>query len=84
MTTTGEGPGPESGQAKRSHKTAFVVIGLGVASRVARDARAHEALIMVAIVVAVAAAVARESAKKSMAQLKAWDARATGKLKSTG
>lgn len=83
MTTTAEGPAPESGLAKRSHKTALVVIGLGVASRAARDTRTHEALIVIAIVVAVAAAVAREGGNKSMARLKAWDARAAGKVKPT-
>jgi hypothetical protein len=75
-------PAQKPGPSKRSRQAALVVIGLGVASRVARDARTHEAVIVIAIVVAVAAAVARESGNKSMARLKAWDAKATGKIKS--
>jgi hypothetical protein len=62
------------------------MVGLGVASRVARDARTHEAVIMVAIMVAVAVAVARSSEAKSVARLAAWDrkqtARAVHKVKS--
>ena len=50
-----------------------MAVGLGVASRVARDARTHEAIIVVAIIVAVAAAAARESGRKSIARLGAWD-----------
>ena len=49
------------------------MVGLGVASRVARDARTHEAVIMVAIIVGVAVAAARASEAKSVARLAAWD-----------
>lgn len=49
------------------------MVGLGVASRIARDARTHEAVIMVAIMVAVAVAAARSSEAKSVARLAAWD-----------
>jgi hypothetical protein len=72
---------PEPGPQKRSTKMALVVIGLGVASRVARNPRTHEALIVIAIVAAVAVAGAKEGGNKSMARLKAWDAKATGKVK---
>ena len=81
MTTTAEGPAPASGPVKQSRKTAFVVIGLGVASRVARSPRTHEALIVIAIIAAVAAAGAKESGNKSMARLKAWDTKAASKVK---
>jgi hypothetical protein len=70
-------PGPE----KRSTKMALVVIGLGLASRVARDPRTHEALIVIAIVAAVAVAGAKEGGNKSWEQLKALDAKVTGKVK---
>ena len=73
---------PEPGVEKRSTKMALVVIALGIASRVARDQRTHEALIVIAIVAAVAAAGAKESGNKSMARLKALDAKVTGKVKS--
>ena len=73
---------PEPGPEKRSTKMALIVIGLGLASRVARDPRTHEALIVMAIVAAVAAAGAKESGNKSMARLKALDAKVTGKVKS--
>jgi hypothetical protein len=49
------------------------MVGLGVASRVARDPRTYEALIMVAIMVAGAVAAARASEAKSVARLAAWD-----------
>ena len=74
-------PKPEPGPEKRSTKMALVVIGLGLASRVARDPRTHEALIVIAIVAAVAATAARESGTKSLAGLKALDAKVTGKVK---
>jgi len=74
-------PKPEPGLEKRSTKMALVVIGLGVASRMARDPRIQEALIVIAIVAAVAVAGAKEGGSKSMARLKALDARATGKVK---
>jgi hypothetical protein len=67
-------PKPEPGPEKRSTKMA-------IASRVARDPRTHEALIVIAIVAAVAATAARESGTKSLAGLKALDAKVTGKVK---
>jgi hypothetical protein len=74
------------GQSNRPHQAALVMIGLGVASRIARDARTHEAVIMVAVLVAVAVAVARSSEEKSRARLAAWDrkqaTRAVHKVKS--
>ena len=72
---------PEPGPEKRSTKMALLVIGLGLASRVARDPRTHEALIVIAIVAAVAAAGAKEGGNKSMARLKALDAKVTGRVK---
>jgi hypothetical protein len=60
---------------------ALVVIGLGLASRVARDPRTHEALIVIAIVAAVAVAGVKEGGNKSWEQLKALDAKVTGKVK---
>jgi hypothetical protein len=60
---------------------ALVVIGLGLASRVARDPRTHEALIVMAIVAAVAVAGAKEGGNKSWERLKALDAKVTGKVK---
>jgi len=74
-------PKPEPGPEKRSTKMALVVIGLGVASRVARDPRTHEALIVMAIVAAVAVAGAKESGNKSWERVKALDAKVTGKVK---
>ena len=72
---------PEPGPEKRSTKMALVVIGLGLASRVARDPRTHEALIVMAIVAAVAVAGAKEGGNKSWERLKALDAKVTGKVK---
>ena len=72
---------PEPGPEKRATKMALVVIGLGLVSRVARDPRTHEALIVIAIVAVVAATAARESGNKSLAGLKALDAKVTGKVK---
>jgi hypothetical protein len=72
---------PEPGPEKRSTKMALVVIGLGLASRVARDPRTHEALIVIAIVAAVAVAGAKEGGNKSWERLKALDAKVTGKVK---
>jgi hypothetical protein len=60
---------------------ALVVIGLGLASRVARDPRTHEALIVMAIVAAVAVAGAKEGGNKSWERLRALDAKVTGKVK---
>jgi hypothetical protein len=74
-------PEPEPAPSKRSTKMALVVIGLGVAGQVVRDARTREALIVIAIVVAAAAALARESGNKSVNRLKAWDTKVTGKVK---
>jgi hypothetical protein len=70
-------PGPE----KRSTKMALVVIGLGIASRVARDQRTHEALIVMAIVAAVAAAGLKEGGNKSWERVRALDAKVTGRVK---
>jgi hypothetical protein len=72
---------PEPGPEKRSTKMALVVIGLGLASRVARDPRTHEALIVIAIVAAVAVAGAKEGGNKSWERVKALDAKVTGKVK---
>jgi hypothetical protein len=72
---------PEPGLEKRSTKMALVVIGLGLASRVARDPRTHEALIVIAIVAAVAVAGAKEGGNKSWERVKALDAKVTGKVK---
>ena len=72
---------PEPGPEKRSTKMALVVIGLGLASRVARDPRTHEALIVMAIVAAVAVAGAKEGGNKSWERLKALDAKVSGKVK---
>jgi hypothetical protein len=72
---------PEPGPEKRSTKMALVVIGLGLASRVARSPRTHEALIVIAIVAAVAVAGAKEGGNKSWERLKALDAKVTGKVK---
>ena len=52
---------PEPGPEKRSTKMALAVIGLGLLSRVARDPRTHEALIVMAIVAAVAVAGAKRA-----------------------
>jgi hypothetical protein len=72
---------PEPGVEKRSTKMALVVIGLGLASRVARSPRTHEALIVIAIVAAVAVAGAKEGGNKSWERVKALDAKVTGKVK---
>ena len=72
---------PEPGPEKRSTKMALLVIGLGLASRVARDPRTHEALIVMAIVAAVAVAGAKEGGNKSWERVKALDAKVTGKVK---
>ena len=72
---------PEPGPEKRSTKMALVVIGLGLASRVARDPRTHEALIVMAIVAAVAVAGAKEGGNKSWERVKALDAKVTGRVK---
>lgn len=60
---------------------ALAVIGLGLLSRVARDPRTHEALIVIAIVAAVAVTGAKEGGNKSWERLKALDAKVTGKVK---
>ena len=75
MTTPAGRPAQKPGQPNRPHKAALVMVGLGVASRVARDARTHEAVILVAIMVAAAVAAARASEAKSVARLAAWDKR---------
>jgi hypothetical protein len=72
---------PEPGVEKRSTKMALVVIGLGLASRVARSPRTHEAVIVIAIVAAVAVAGAKEGGNKSWERVKALDAKVTGKVK---
>jgi hypothetical protein len=72
---------PEPGPEKRSTKMALAVIGLGLLSRVARDPRTHEALIVIAIVAAVAVTGAKEGGNKSWERLKALDAKVTGKVK---
>jgi hypothetical protein len=72
---------PEPGPEKRSTKMALVVIGLGLASRVARDPRTHEALIVMAIVAAVAVAGLKEGGNKSWERVKALDAKVTGNVK---
>jgi hypothetical protein len=72
---------PEPGLEKRSTKMALAVIGLGLLSRVARDPRTHEALIVIAIVAAVAVAGAKEGGNKSWERVKALDAKVTGKVK---
>jgi hypothetical protein len=72
---------PEPGPEKRSTKMALVVIGLGLASRVARSPRTHEAVIVIAIVTAVAVAGAKEGGNKSWERVKALDAKVTGKVK---
>lgn len=72
---------PEAGPEKRSTKMALMVIGLGLASRVARDPRTHEALIVIAIVAAVAVAGAKEGGNKSWERVKALDAKVTGRVK---
>jgi hypothetical protein len=74
-------PKPEPAPPKRSTKMALMVIGLGVVGQVARNPRTREVLIVIAIVVAAAAALAQESGNKSMSRLKAWDAKAAGKVK---
>jgi hypothetical protein len=74
-------PQPEASPPKRTTKLTLVVIGLGLAGRVARHPRTHEVLIVLAIAAAAAAALGRESGNKSMTRLKAWDAKATGKVK---
>ena len=79
VTTPARSPARKPGQSNRPHQAALVAVGLGVASRVARDARTHEAVVMVAIMVAVAVAVARSSQAKSVARLAAWDKKQTAK-----
>jgi len=79
MTAPAGSPARKPGQSKRPHQAALVAVGLGVASRVVRDARTHEAVIMVAIMVAVAVAAARSSQAKSVARLAAWDKKQAAK-----
>ncbi len=61
VTTPAGSPARKPGQPNRPHQAALVMMGLGVASRIARDARTHQAAIVVAVVAAVAVAAARES-----------------------
>jgi hypothetical protein len=86
VTAPAGSPARKPGQSNRPHKTALVMVGLGVASRIARDARTQEAVILVAIMVAVAVAGVRASEAKSVARLAAWDkkqaAKAMHKVKS--
>lgn len=51
------------------------LIGLAVASRLARDPRTHEAVIVVAIALGALAGLGRASRSRSLARLAAWDKR---------
>jgi hypothetical protein len=53
----------------------LVVIELGVAARLARDARTYETAIVVVIAVAAVAGLGRASRASSWARLAAWDKR---------
>ena len=55
-----------------------VIVGLGVAARLARDPRAHAAVIVTVIAVAALAGMGRASRAQSFARLAAWDKRRSG------
>ncbi len=55
-----------------------VIVGLGLAARLARDPRTHAAVIVTVIAVAALAAMGRDSRAQSFARLAAWDKRRSG------
>lgn len=63
------------GRAGTRHHMIMVVVGLGVAARLARNPRTHEAAIVAVIAVAALAGMGRESRAHSFARLAAWDKR---------
>lgn len=63
------------GRAGTRQHLVMVMIGLGVAARLARDPRFHEAAIVAVIAVAALAGMGRASRAHSFARLAAWDKR---------
>jgi hypothetical protein len=53
------------------------VIGVTAATRIVRDRRTYERVILLAIVLTAAAGIARAGQARSMARLIAWDRRQT-------
>jgi hypothetical protein len=63
------------GRAATRQRMVVVIVGLGVAARLARDPRTHAAVIVAVIAVAALAGMGRDSRAQSFARLAAWDKR---------
>jgi hypothetical protein len=71
-------PAAAAGQPRRAGTRphmAVVIVGLGLAARLARDPRTYEAAIVAVIAVAAVAGMGRASRANSFARLAAWDKR---------
>jgi hypothetical protein len=67
----------KSPTAGRRQNTVLAVIGVTAATRIVRDRRTYERVILLAIALAAAAGIARAGQARSMARLIAWDRRQT-------
>ena len=69
------GPASLPGRASTRQRMVVVIVGVGVAARLARDPRTHAAVIVAVIAVAALAGMGRASRAQSFARLAAWDKR---------
>jgi hypothetical protein len=75
VTTQAAEPARQPREASSGHRMSMVLVGLGVAARIARDARTYEIAIVVVIAVAAVAGLGKSSRANSWARLVEWDKR---------
>jgi hypothetical protein len=83
VTPRAVGPAQEPQWTSSGRRMSMALIGLAVASRLARDTRAQETVIVAVIVVAAMAGMGKAGRAGAFARLVAWDKRQTSELRRT-
>ena len=79
--TPSAGAARQPREASGGHRMAVVMVGAAVAARLVRNARTHEAAVLIALAVVAAAGLGNAGRTRVFARLAAWDKRVNARVK---